>query len=121
MKYKVIAAVVAIAVSAPVATTPVFASGGGGGGGGGFGGGGFGSSQRAPRVQLTPAQRSFKRGQKAYKKSVACKKCAYPNGITATKTANEVVQKVKSGQIKVKANRQKDLLYYLSQRYRVRT
>ena len=123
MKMKMIAAIVAISVAAPM-SAPVLASGGGGGsGGGGFsgGGGGFsgGSISRAPR--LTPEQRSFQRGARAFKKSVSCKKCAYPKGITATKQANDVVTKVKNGSIKVKNSRKKDLLFYLSQRYRVRT
>ncbi len=120
MKVKILAAAVAIAVSVPA--TPLIASGGGGGGGGGgFSGGGFGSTgQRAPRAKLTKEQRAFQRGQRAYKKAVACKKCAYPRGITATKTANEVVAKIKSGEIKVKSSQKNDLLYYLSQRYRVK-
>jgi len=119
MKVKLIAAALVIAVSIPV-TTPVFASGGGGGGGGFGSGGGFGQ-QRAPRIKLSPEQRAFQRGQREFRKSVSCKKCAYPRGVTATKTANEVVTKIKNGQIKVKPKRKQDLLYYLSQRYRVRT
>lgn len=119
MKMKMIAAIVAISVAAPI-STPAFASGGGGGGGGfsGSGSGSFGQS-RAPR--LTPEQRSFQRGQREFKKAVSCKKCAYPKGITATKVANEVVAKVKNGSIKVKDSRKKDLLFYLSRRYRVST
>lgn len=120
MKVKIIAAVLAIAVSVPAA--PLLASGGGGGGGGfSRGGGGFGGTgQSAPRVKLTKEQLAFQRGQKAYKKSIACKKCDYPRGITATKTANEVVSKIKNGQIEVKSSQKNDLLYYLSQRYRVK-
>lgn len=115
MKTKMIAAALAIAISAPMA--PVMASGGGGGGGGG---GGF-SGQRAERPQLSPEQRSFRSGQREFQRSVSCDKCAYPRGITATKQASEVVAKIKNGQIKVKESRKRDLLYYLSQRYRVST
>lgn len=117
IKTNMITAALVIAVAIP--TVPALASGGGGGGGG-FGGGGF-SGQRAETPKLTPEQRSFRRGQKAYKKSIACKKCAYPRGITATKQASEVVTKIKNGSIEVKASQKKDLLYYLSQRYRVST
>lgn len=112
MKTKMIAAALAIAISAPMA--PVMASGGGGGGGG------F-SGQRAERPQLSPEQRSFRSGQREFQRSVSCDKCAYPRGITATKQASEVVAKIKNGQIKVKESRKRDLLYYLSQRYRVST
>lgn len=118
MKTKMIAAAVAIAVAAPMA--PVMASGGGGGGGGGFSGGGV-SGERARTPQLSAEQRSFRNGQREFKKAVSCKSCAYPSGITATKQANEVVAKIKNGQIKVKESRKRDLLYYLSQRYRVST
>lgn len=119
MKTKILAAALSVAIAAPV-----MASGGGGGGGGGFGGGGFGGGndfERTQRNALTPEQRSFSNGQKEFQRSVSCKKCAYPRGITATKQANEVVSKVKSGEIKVRSSRKRDLLYYMSQRYRVST
>lgn len=114
MKTKILAAALSVAIAAPV-----MASGGGGGGGGGFSGGN--DFERTQRNTLTPEQRSFRNGQKEFQKSVSCKKCAYPRGITATKQANEVVSKIKSGEIKVRSSRKRDLLYYMSQRYRVST
>lgn len=112
MKIKTIATLAAIAVAAPAVAS------GGGGGGGGFSGGGFSGG---PRIQVTPEQRSFQRGQKIFKKSLSCTKCAFPRGITSTKQAQDAVTRVKNGQIKLKKRHQKDLLYYMSQRYRVKT
>lgn len=113
MKIKMIATLAAIAVASPALAS------GGGGGGGGFSGGGF--SGGTPRVKISPEQRSFQRGQKIYKKSLSCSKCAFPRGITSSKQAQDAVTKVKNGQIKLKKRHQKDLLYYMSQRYRVKT
>ena len=115
MKIKVIATLAAIAVASPALAS----GGGGGGGGGGFSGGGF--SGGSPRVQISPEQRSFQRGQKIFKKSLSCSKCAFPRGITSTKQAQDAVTRVKNGQIKLKKSHKKDLLYYMSQRYRVKT
>ncbi len=109
MKIKMIATIAAIAVA-----SPALASGGGGYGGSGYSGG-------SPRVKLSPEQRSFQRGQKIFKKSLSCSKCAFPRGITSTKQAQDAVTKVKNGQIKLKKSHQEDLLYYMSQRYRVKT
>lgn len=113
MKIKIIATLAAVAIAAPALAS------GGGGGGGGFSGGGF--SGGSPRVQVSPEQRSFERGQKVFKKSLSCSKCEFPRGITSTKQAQDAVTKIKNGQIKLKKNHQKDVLYYLSQRYRVKT
>lgn len=109
---KAILTAAALAVSAPVVAS-------GGGGGGGFSGSGSSgsSSSRTPR---SPAKADFSRGKSYFKKYITCKKCSYSNGVNDSVTAEKVAKKVRSGEISVKEKHKRQLLFYISRRYRIR-
>lgn len=114
------------AITAIVAAAPVLASGSGGGGGGpsgGGGGGGFsgGGGESFSSRPVDAATVAFNKGKKMFAKRITCKNCSYNSGVTDGKTAKEVANKVKAGEFDLKADERTAVLYYLSQRYSIRT
>ena len=118
-KLKIMLAVTAILASAPVLASGSGGGGfsGGGGGGGGFSGGGDAFSSRP----VDAATVAFNKGKKMFAKRITCKNCTYNGGVTDGKTAKEVATKVKSGEFNLKADERTAVLYYISQRYSIRT
>lgn len=106
-------ALVAISLSALItvlASPPVAASGTAGGGYGS----GSGSYPSAPR---DPVAEAYSRGQAMVKKRIACKKCAYPNGVQDTPTAQKVAARVRAGEFELKPADREKVLFYLQRRF----
>lgn len=122
-KLKIMLAVTAILASAPVLASGSGGGGysGGGGGGGGAGGGGFSGADAFSSRPVDAATLAFNKGKRMFAKRVTCKKCTYNGGVTDGKTAKEVATKVKSGEFDLKADERTAVLYYISQRYSIRT
>ncbi len=120
-KLNLMLAVATILVSAPVLASGSGGggySGGGGGGNGGYNGGGADAFSSRP---VDAATLAFNKGKKMFAKRVTCKKCSYNSGVTDGKTAKEVASKVKAGEFNLKADERTAILYYISQRYSIRT
>lgn len=111
MRMKLAAA--ALALPLFVLAQPVVASGSGGGGGGGFSGG-FGGGASVAR---DPAAEAYSRGKSMVSKRIACKKCAFPEGVKDTPTARDVAARVRAGEFALKPAERDQVLYYLSQRF----
>jgi hypothetical protein len=88
-------------------------SGGGYGGGGGYGSG-SGSYPSTPR---DPAAEAYSRGKSMVKKRIACKKCAYPDGVQDTPTAQKVAARVRAGEFELKPADRDQVLFYLQRRF----
>jgi hypothetical protein len=101
-----------LACATMLASLPVVASGTAGGGyGSGSGSGGYPST---PRDSVADA---YSRGQAMVKKRIACKKCAYPNGVLDTPTAQKVAARVRAGEFDLKPADREKVLFYLQRRF----
>lgn len=98
-----------IAFAAPTA----FASGTGGGGGSGYGSG-SGAYSSAP---YDPNIEAYSRGKSMVAKRIACKKCAFPEGVKDTPTAQKVAARVRAGEFELKPGERQQVLIYLSRRF----
>lgn len=112
-KYGIIGTIAAIAISVPALASGT-SSGSGSRGGGGFSGG----SVSQPR---DPAKVAYSRGHRLFKKRIACKKCEYPRGFSDNATASKVMSRVRNGEFKLKSKEREFVLYYLSDRYNIRS
>lgn len=81
---------------------------------GSYGGGGGGSY---PSGDRDPAAEAYARGKSMVKKRIACKKCAYPNGVQDTPTAKRVAADIRAGAFTLKPAEREAVLYYLSERF----
>lgn len=89
-------------------------SGGGGGGGGGGYGSGIGTYPSTPR---DPAAEAYSRGKSMVSRRIACKQCAYPDGVKDTPTAQKVAERVRAGEFDLKPGEREQVIHYLSRRF----
>ncbi len=102
--------ILALAALVSALAYPALASGTSGSG---YGGGG-GSYNFAPR---DPEAEAYSRGKSMVSRRIACKKCAYPDGVKDASTAQEVVTRVQSGEFDLKPEQREQVLFYLSRRF----
>lgn len=100
------------ALSLTAALQPTLASGTSGGGLGS----GSGSYQSAPR---DPVAEAYSRGKSMVAKRIACKNCAFAQGIKDTATAQLVAARVRAGEFDLKPEDRGNVLLYLSRRFGV--
>ncbi len=101
-----------LAFAALLVAPPALASGTSGGGyGSGSGSGSY------PATTRDPAAEAYARGKSMVKKRIACKKCAYPQGVQDTPTAQKVAASVRSGEFALKTAEREQVLYYLAERF----
>lgn len=81
---------------------------------GGVYGSGSGSYPSTPR---DPAAEAYSRGKSMVKKRIACKKCAYPEGVQDTPTAQKAAARVRAGEFELKSAEREQVLFYLSRRF----
>ncbi len=82
----------------------------------GTSGGSFGTGSY-PILPHDPAAEAFARGKAMVRKHISCKKCAYPEGVQDTPTAQKVAGRVKAGEFALKPADREKILYYLSRRF----
>ena len=80
----------------------------------GSGGGGGGSYPSTPR---DPVAEAYSRGKSMVKKRIACKKCAYPDGVQDTPTVQKVAARVRAGEFELKPADREQVLFYLQHRF----
>lgn len=103
-----------LALTAMLAAQPALASGtSGGASGGGYGSG----STSYPSTPRDPAAEAYSRGKSMVKKRIACKKCAYPEGVQDTPTALKASARVRAGEFKLKPVEREQVLFYLQRRF----
>lgn len=78
---------------------------------------GGGTSGSGPSIPRDPAAEAFSRGKSMFKKRIACKKCAYSEGVEDTPTAQKVAARVRAGEFELKSAEREQVLYYLSRRF----
>lgn len=76
-----------------------------------------GSNSSQPKVSSN--DRSYEIGERQFKASVTCKKCAYPKGIESKAQARQAFNRISRNEIKVEPVRKKDLLQYIRLRYKL--
>lgn len=106
------------ALAAMLASSPALASGTSGGTSGGGYGSGSGSASY-PSTPRDPAAEAYSRGKSMVKKRIACKKCAYPEGVQDTPTALKASMRVRAGEFKLKPAEREQVLFYLQRRFGV--
>jgi hypothetical protein len=99
---------------------PVLASGSGGGGGGGYPSGPSFPNSGGASQSGDPYAATYGKGKNMFLKRITCKKCAYPGGVTDSKTAREVAKKVRAGEFDLKADQRQAVLFYMTERYSIR-
>jgi hypothetical protein len=86
----------------------------------GTSGGGYGSGSGSyPSTPRDPAAEAYSRGKSMVKKRIACKKCAYPDGVQDTPTAQKVAERVRAGEFDLKPTDREQVLFYLQRRFGV--
>lgn len=108
-----------LAATSALAIFPASASGSGSGSGGGYGG--YSGGGASTPAQRDPRAEAYSKGQKAFKKRITCKKCAYKGGFTDGKTAREVAEKVKAGEFGLKPPERAAVLFYMAERYSIKS
>ncbi len=84
----------------------------------GTSGGGYGSGSGSyPSTPRDPAAEAYSRGKSMVKKRIACKKCAYPDGVQDTPTAQKVAARVQAGEFELKPADREQVLFYLQRRF----
>jgi hypothetical protein len=84
----------------------------------GTSGGGYGSGSGSyPSTPRDPAAEAYSRGKSMVKKYIACKKCAYPDGVQDTPTAQKVAVRVLAGEFELKPADREHVLFYLQRRF----
>jgi hypothetical protein len=97
-----------------LASAPALASGSGGGG---YVSGGGGYSQ--PSTARDPYADAYARGKSQFRKRIACKTCAFPQGVHDSVTAGMITKRVRSGEFRLTEQQRSDLMIFLQQRYGV--
>ena len=100
----------ALAISGPAAAS----------GSGGFGGGFGGSGISGPDTPRDPYADAYARGKSHFKKRIACKQCAYPDGVNDSVTAAKVAKRIRAGEFGLTDAQRNDLLVFLQRRYEIR-
>lgn len=99
-----------LAFAAMLAAPPASASG--------RSGGGYGSGISSyPSIPQDPAAEAYSRGKSMVKKRIACKKCAYPDGVQDTPTAQKLAARVRAGEFELKPADREQVLFYLQRRF----
>jgi hypothetical protein len=82
----------------------------------GTSGSGYGSGTYAATPQ-DPAAEAYLRGQSMVGKRIACRQCAYPDGVRDTRTAQLVAARVLAGEFGLDAADRGQVLFYLPRRF----
>lgn len=99
-----------LALAAMIALPPAIASG--------TSGGGYGSgSGYYPSTPRDPAAEAYSRGKSMVKKCIACRECAYREGVQDTPTAQKVAARVRAGEFDLMPADREQVLYYLQRRF----
>ncbi|WP_341711808.1 hypothetical protein [Erythrobacter sp.] len=70
-----------------------------------------------PPVARDPAEIAYSKGKTLVSKRISCKTCAHPKGVKDAQTAQQVAQRVRTGEYELDAKERELVLFYLTNRF----